>query len=572
MSSVDGSKTIHASSDQLFDHICGSCKTIGKETDAKNYCENCKEYLCESCADFHRKLPLLRNHSVVPAGTISGGKASCRLTDYCGCNTNQEVQFYCEDHADFICYSCQSIKHHKCTTPSIQQKCSWYSSASLDLIIAKTQSLRDAYDRLKKECQENEAELERSREACMKEIQVFRKEIDEFMNKLEQTVLNELDRCVKQARRRLDQHIKTLTTAIQMLERECTSLEKARNDGRKESMFIAETRVSTYLRNYQTRLDDLEKNHSDVRLTFERNTTLDDLQGCVDALGIVKCSDKDAENSRPTVLIGRQIQTSRKVNVRLSHDKNAPVITGCAFMPNGYLVACDNVNYKIKLFDSSLSPLDSLKLISNVYGVSIVDANSVIVTLPIKYQLQFVHVMPKLKLGDVIQMEASCWGVHAYGHEIFVISGDPDEIRVIDKQGNMKRRIKQTNDGSNLFSKPYNITVSTDGNKIFVSDIGSKSVLCMAVDGNLIYQYKDADLKTPQGLISDGEDNVLVCESSSSKVHVLRSNGKRHGTFSVALQNAKRDCPVSVAYRKSDSTLVVGYSGLDHILVCQLTN
>ena len=66
----------------------------------------------------------------------------------------------------------------------------------MDLILAKTQSLKDAYDRLKKECQENESELERSKDTCKEEIQTFRNEIDEFLNKLEQRILAELDQCV----------------------------------------------------------------------------------------------------------------------------------------------------------------------------------------------------------------------------------------------------------------------------------------------------------------------------------------------------------------------------------------
>ena len=217
MASVDASKSINTSSDQIFDHFCGSCKTDYKETEARKYCENCAEYLCDSCADFHRKLPLLRNHNVVPSSNISSGKPNRRLKDYCACYTNQEVTFYCEDHSDYICSSCQTIKHHKCTISSIQQKCAGYTASNMDLILAKTQSLKDAYDRLKKECQENESELERSKDTCKEEIQAFRKEIDEFLNKLEQRMLAELDQCFKKESQRINEHIKTLTTAFQML-------------------------------------------------------------------------------------------------------------------------------------------------------------------------------------------------------------------------------------------------------------------------------------------------------------------------------------------------------------------
>ena len=414
MSSVGGSKSILASSDQLFDHICGSCKTDGKETEARKYCEDCTEYLCDSCISIHTKLPLLKNHNIVRANTVSGGTASPRLKSYCACNNNQEVEFYCEDHNDVICSPCQSVKHHNCTTPSIQQKSSRYTSASLDLILAKTESLKDTYDRLKQECRENETELKSCKEACKKEIQAFRKELDDFLDKLEQNMLAELDQYESKERQRIDHHITTLKTIIQMLDKEHKSLEKARKDVRKENMFVAETRVSANLRDYQTRLVDLEKYETNFRLTFKRNTRFDDLQRCVEALGTLRLQENKVQKIKKTVLLGRQIQSHRKVNVRLADDKYGPEISGCVLLSNGYVVACDDVNNKIKLLDSSLLLQGSLKLPSNPRDIAVIDDNTVIVTMPPQKQLQYIQVFPQLRLSNFIQLDKWCWGVDVH--------------------------------------------------------------------------------------------------------------------------------------------------------------
>ena len=571
MSSRGATKSIYATSDQLFDHTCGSCITDDRETEASKYCEDCAEYLCDSCADFHRKLPLLKNHSVVPTSNISDEKPDHRLKNYCACNTNQEVAVYCEDHTEFICSSCQSIKHHKCTTMSIQQKSSGYTSSSLNLILTKTQSLKDAYEQLKKECQENESELERSKDACKEEIQAFRKEIGEIVNTLEENMLTELDQCVTKHRQRLDQHIKTLTAAIQMLDQEHTSLEKARKDGNKESMFIAETRVSANLRNYQARLDELEKNHFSTQLTFKRNAPLDDLQKCVDALGTIKVLKKKVQISQKMLFLGHQIQQIRKANVRLAQDKCDPEITGCVFMPNGHFVACDDINCTIKLFDSSLSYKDCLEMESNPRDVSVVDENTVIVTIPPKEQLQYIHIKPKLKHGKIIQLDKWCWGVDVYLQDIYVSFHNPGEVRVLDKQGNLKRRLGVGKEGSRSFSDPDHVTVSNAGDKIYVSDKGNKSVTCMETDGSIIYQYKDSSLKKPGGLIFDDGGNVIVCDRYSSNICVIGSDGKKHSILSLSGQKESIQ-PMSVAYRRSDNTLVVGCDGCDHLLVCQLMN
>ena len=241
----------------------------------------------------------------------------------------------------------------------------------------------------------NETELKSCKDACKKEIQAFRKELDDFLDKLVQNMIAELDQYESKERRRIDQHITTLKTIIQMLDKEHKSLEKARKDVRKENMFVAETRVSANLRDYQTRLVDLEKFETNFRLTFKRNTRLDDLQRCVEALGTLRLQDNKVQKIKKTVLLGCQIQSHRKVNVRLADDKYGPEISGCVLLSNGYVVACDDVNNKIKLLDSSLLLQGSLKLPSNPRDIAVIDNNTVIVTMPPQKQLQYIQVFPQ---------------------------------------------------------------------------------------------------------------------------------------------------------------------------------
>ena len=204
-------------------------------------------------------------------------------------------------------------------------------------------------------------------------------------------------------------------------------------------------------------------------------------------------------------LLGGRIQSRRNVNVSLEDDKYFPVITGCVFMSNGYLVACDYYNSNIKLLDSSLSLQDSLKLPSESapYILSVIDNNTVIVTIPHQKQLQYIQVFPQLKLGYVIQLYKKCWGVDGSVQEIYVSChknpGD-GEVRVLDRQGNLKRRLGIREDGSYLFSAPEHITVSSARDKIFISDLFGHTVTCMKVDGSIVYQNKDADLKSPTDL------------------------------------------------------------------------
>ena len=160
MTSVDDFGSILSTSDGIVDHVCGPCKTVGSEREARRYCFDCVEFLCDSCLEHHRKLPITKNHKITSATNVpySVGRL---LTIKCECNKKQEVEFYCEDHADVLCKQCQSFRHQKCKTTPIQQSSSGYTSTKLDSILSKTKLLKDKYDQLKQNCSEEKKKLQK---------------------------------------------------------------------------------------------------------------------------------------------------------------------------------------------------------------------------------------------------------------------------------------------------------------------------------------------------------------------------------------------------------------------------
>ena len=295
-----------------------------------------------------------------------------------------------------------------------------------------------------------------------------------------------------------------------------------------------------------------------------------------DSGGKVRNEKKGASNQHRIVMLGRRIRSKQEVNVRTSDDKENPMIIGCAVMLNDYVVLCDAENRKIKLLDPSMALKDSLDP-PGPWNVSVVDDNNVIVTLPDKKQLQYVQIFPSMKKGCVLQIDRECWGVVVVGDNIFVSChnnpGD-GEVRVLDKQGNIKRRLGVTDTGlgkpTYLFSWPYFITVNRAGDKVFVSDFDKHTVTCMTVDGNIIYTYKDKDLRYPMGLYCDDNDNILVCGWRSNNIQMIDAGGHKAGTVVTAEDGLM--LPWSIAFRKSDNTLIVGCWKQNNIFVCNLSD
>ena len=591
MASVDGSRSVQAASDELFDYVCDPCGNEGNTIEAKQYCGVCSEFLCDPCVKSHRKFQITKNHKIVPATTVSVS-SSRRISLYCGCKNNREPEYYCENHDDVTCSPCKDIKHHQCKLISIQQKSSGYKSSQIDAILVKSKYLKEKYDQLKQKCSTNKKELGRSKDICQNEMKAFRKELNGFLDRLEQKMLKELSDIEVEKRRQIDEQITTLTNALQMLDAEYKILAKAKADGRNQIMLTAEVQTSKTIRDCESRLADLTKDITELILSFEKNKKLEGLLTVVKSFGAINKIEKKDGQGEKIVLLGKHVQSRREVNVRLGEDRYKPRITGCAVMPGGNIVICDNNNDRLKLFDNSWVYQGSLTIPGVIYDVSVVDANTVIVTAPHTKKLQYVQILPQLQrgraiqlplgrgiqlplgraiqlpqlqLGRTIQLDSYCWRVCVSGDDIYVRCTTSDgrwEIRVLGLDGTEKRRVPVDRNSS-----PNYITLSPSGEKIFFTDWDTNIVTCMTVDGRTVYTYKDDNLKITRGMYCDSEDNLFVCGWKSNTVQAITADGKSGDTLLTSSDGLVR--PNSIAYRSSDDELIVGCY-LEHILVYKM--
>ena len=268
------------------------------------------------------------------------------------------------------------------------------------------------------------------------------------------------------------------------------------------------------------------------------------------------------------------VEKGEVINVKVSGDKEVCRIFGCCFMPGGELVLCDYSNEKIKVLDRSLSVVDSLHLSWRPpWDVTAVDNNNVIVTLPSSLDIQFIQVLPSLRIGRTIYVGKVCHGVAVAAGKIFVSCYDyvdeVREIRVYDLKGrDLRKRHSIYPDGSALFRRPAYVAVSRSGDKIFVSDYLNNTVSCLKSNGKIVYQYRDDELSDPQGLLVDDNDNVIVCGKVSHNVQVITAAGEKHTTLLTHEDGISP--PQCVAFRPSDRTLVVG-SVTDSLLVYKMS-
>ena len=577
MSSVDGARSIYVASDEIITRPCGPCNYEGNEVEAVKFCDDCKELLCRNCADYHKKYKQLRNHKLVPVAQVPKHEATALRPSIviCDCNQNLEVTEYCEDHGDVVCQTCTSTKHRKCKTQTLTKKRFSDEKAKLSSIMHKADAVKTKIETF---LQERNADLERLlsiKETCTKEIQSFRKKLNQRLDLLEQNALKEIEELESREREKIERHISSCSATQHMLQTDIQLLENAKKSSLSEYMFVAHTKVSVHLEGYGTLLHEIGQETKAPTITFERNEQLADLQNNISKLGTLATSYSQGDKSQGKLFPTLKVQTSSEINVKLSRDSSTPRITGCDIMQDGSIIVCDCNNNKIKHLDSSFTLKESFSLQTIPWDVSAVYKNMAIITLPGVKQVQYIEVIPRLKTDRTIQLDKMCWGVHVAGEEIYITAHDnilrgyTGEVRVLDFDGNMIRRIGMNQDGSCMFHSPYYLTVSPSSRNIYVSDGGSSRVWCLKSDGAVVYQYEDPDLKCPRAACVDAEDNLLVCGQVSHNVQIVTTAGRKHSTLLTAndgLQN-----PSSLAYRHSDASLIVGCSKSNSLFVYKLS-
>ena len=508
----------------------------------------------------------------IKSGSWKQTSVSCapNLGIPCGCNKGQQVAFYCNDHQDIICGACKAFYHHKCKASSIQGKCSGFKSSKLNSVLAEIKSLKVKYERLKQESTLAKMGLNQLKEACKKDIKRFRKELDTLLDNLETNLLTELDKWEQDEDRRVDQDVTTIEAALNMLRVDCKRLEDAKIDGKKDVMFIADVQVSKFLQGYKRKLGELEKDIEKTTVEFERNKLLVDLTAGTDSLGCLKVQRnghkqalkepvKPYNTGSTKMLIDRKIKVRSEVNIRADDDNSDPWITGCVVMPNRHAVICERGNDQIKLLDDSWTITGRLEL-PDPWDVSVIDSSNVIVSSPDKKQLQKVQVFPKMKACRTIKLDRRCYGVAVSGEEIYTTclnDWGQGEVRVLDLEGNLMRRLGVNLDRSYLFANPYYITVSASGKRLFVSDGSTDTITCLAPNGRVIYTYTYADRTEPRGLICDSGDNLLVCGHFTDNVRTINPDGNMYRTIYLPSQDGLCN-PQCLAYKEREDTLIIG--------------
>ena len=569
MASVDGSRSYLGGSDEVIQHTCVPCKDDGETKEANYLCEFCNIFLCFDCRNDHKTFKATKNHSIVSAQLIQSS-AKGAFAILCGCDQKRALEVYCETHAEVICPTCEAIKHRNCKTCSIKDKVTKDTKKQLKDVMDRAKYLKAEIEILKQDGEANRKKLDAKTEECKKEITAFRREINKILDKMEKEMLATLDKKSNQQLQATGKRIATLTASLQALDTDLDIGDNANKTNREEIMFSANVKLSKSISEYDELMKDIRNSMLPPKLEFKMNKKLIDLLANEKGFGSIEPSEEGSSQQAPALILDMKVKSTKEVNIQLSDDDKTPSICGCTFLSNCRILLCDFKNKKMKLLDSDMSVKKILNLSGYPYNVTAVGENEAIITFGSgDNNLQYLYTDPELKCGITVTLPSKCYGLHIVNNEIYTSThkdSGHDEIWRLDRSGNILSKIVLTQSSSD-WPNYLGLCLAGSSPRVYLTDFRNDRMTCFQLDGKMVYQYEDKELKRPHGIYVDSAGNSLVCGTNSHNVVVITADGRKHGELLASNGIRKPKC---IDYRPDDNTLIVGCSGNSKLFVCKL--
>ena len=593
MASVDGSKSVYESSDDGSTFECSPCDYEGIKIEAKFYCPQCQDYLCDSCKSAHQKISATRRHKIV-SGSEMPRKQENKPNEgikgevQCPCS-GKGITIYCKDHNEVMCVDCKTIKHRNCRTSTVDEACGDLVTTDINETKDRMNALKTKLDTLRQRRNEDAGNLTVQAAECRDRVEKIKGELIQKIQELTNTALTDIANCDREQRQTIEQHINTCSTALNRMEIDYKPFEEAVTARIHPRIFIHNLKLKKTLEQIDNILQDIDKEAKTPGISFEFDETLNmtNVQSLgvvrststlpkefgpviaetlkmtyVQSLGVVRSSSTTAKETR-SVIADMKIESIEKVDVKFPADQTTPRITGSLFLPNGELILCDySINSSVKVLNADFTQKEQLKLESQPLDLCIMENDEIVITQTKTKQLLFMKVIPKLQIGSSTSLDQSCCGVAVHNGLIYV-SFSNREIRILDRTGQQQRNVYS----GFSFKLPHYISVMPTG-MVYVSEFYGNNIRVLK-DGKEISNYSSAavGISRPMGMYIDGAGNILVCEFHS---HNLRLIDAKRNTSKVLLSGSDGLCnPRTVSVRPNDNTLIVG-GQTQALIVCKM--
>ncbi|XP_046584604.1 uncharacterized protein LOC124291603 isoform X2 [Haliotis rubra] len=488
----------------------------------------------------HQRIPSFRHHDIID---LSGEtKVKVKRKVMCKVHKDENIKYLCKDCKTAVCQTCCTIHH---------RKCEMVVEIESDIPAIKTELKRNKENLLKKH-DEMKTYVGKQNSIVKEELALYI-QIEssiksasltaiQMIKVKERKLLSELKEMSDRHIGQLKADIKSGEMSVQMYQQQTELIDQALQS--ECDMDVYEMYQGCEAGDVEAVgvVDVKEKGRID-RITFRQDTdklsrTLEDLP-----LGEIHVQYDDVLDLKAAPVLQDTITVldlkatpvlQDTINVTVAGDVGGEDLIDLTVLEvNGTdtVVVTDYNNKCVKSFftRNSQPGHSKLSLESEPWGITRLKHNQVAVAVWDTRQIVTVEVNPDLVLLSTITTNKQYWGITSLTPSTLAASSySPPCVDILDMSGHMLKSVWSGHRGGDILKSPSFLCTTRTGN-ILVSDCGTKCVVCLTPEGDVVFNYRptgDTALKYPRGITSTSTGDILVTDSLQHRVIHLTESGE----------------------------------------------
>ncbi|XP_060580576.1 uncharacterized protein LOC132737327 [Ruditapes philippinarum] len=491
---------------------CQPCQRDGDTAQAEGYCENCNEFICSSCIKAHRKLAVSTNHVIKFKDEMPTYQTqSDPCTELCDVHANEIVKFYCHVHDTVGCGDCMVLQHTACKVQLVSDVSSNYdNSVYLSLTKHRIDNLRKNIASCQEEIKCSLKAADQIKAEIVQEIKLFRKEMDDYLDKMEADLLQKVDEMNDidvPSQKKLQDQCEALSNEMKEFQRKLDQCKDKVNN-----LFVTSKRVQRKLEKCQKINETISAKSQINTLNFKVSEDFDTLKKHNTPFGSLTTQVKTFSGQCKKCINDMKAHFVKKLNCQAKNEGNCS-IKGITIISVAEILLADCANKSLKVLNYKDGKVTStLKLSDFPFDITTISSSSAATCLPSNGKILFVNTQSGLTESHSLDVRKGCYGIDHRNGVLAVSFIKPPAVQVLDMEGHILHEVRDTS----ILKYPRFVYLSTDNEYMFVSDLDNRAVYKFTLHGELISQNKTENNDKPAGLTVTNCGCAVVCYPKKS--------------------------------------------------------
>ncbi|KAL3891385.1 hypothetical protein ACJMK2_003647 [Sinanodonta woodiana] len=545
------------------DRLCDACNNEGVSASAEVFCVVCKESMCGDCLKAHKKLKILKDHTIINVEELAcNAEHVMKLAEGFTCSEHhgEDIKYYCKNHKLPCCGTCFFRGHKNCSNVIDLKE-------ELPALLCETKSveiiadLKKIESHLKKLMEMNEFSvnnLDKQVNGLTAEIRKIRKEINDILDKLEENVKTEGNRIYKEEVLRIQDENHQCLSLIHAVRNSHYLFEAVDKYGSNLQQFLMGEKMKLQLDSYCNLVGEKYEKTETIRFEVQLAPSIKSMLSLsLSELG--KVTTRSIFNTIPLGCLRRPMKDCRVervdvVDLKVPNSAYKPYFSGVTVLPGDRVMLADHNNNQCILLNSSYQFITSHTLTGEPWNICVLDDQEVAVSLFNEKNIQILSV-----IGDIIKpvrtvtTKYSCNGIAASGKGEMVVNGYYTDKKSQWSLINMGGDVKCTHQYDSPDYYLNYIAVNNMKTRVYVSVCTMHSLLCFDMDGKKLFTYSPDNLRYPMGVAVDRCDNIYILGYNPNNIHHLSPDGSVQQVLNTGVPR----CPWAICIHQSKDILVI---------------